>query len=130
MRSDEIHTWSNAEVLFGPERAWELIQTGNCGSPIETEAGWLVITHGVGAMRRYVLGAVLLDLDEPAKVLARLDQPLLEPEPTETAGYVPDVVYSCGSMVHNGFLVLPYGYSDHGIRVMVTELGQVLDRMT
>jgi predicted GH43/DUF377 family glycosyl hydrolase len=130
MRSDNIHTWSNAEVIAGPERPWELIQTGNCGSPIETEAGWLVITHGVGPMRRYVLGAVLLDLDEPAKVLARLDQPLIEPEPTETAGYVPDVVYSCGSMVHNGFLVLPYGYSDHGIRVVVTQLGQVLDRMT
>jgi predicted GH43/DUF377 family glycosyl hydrolase len=129
MRSDDIHTWSNAEVLFRPERTWELIQTGNCGSPIETEAGWLVITHGVGAMRRYVLGAILLDLDEPSKVLARLDQPLLEPHPEDKGGYVPDVVYSCGSMAHNGLLVLPYGYSDYGIRIWITALDEILDRM-
>ena len=79
----------------------EAIQTGNCGSPLETEAGWLLITHGVGPMRRYVLGAVLLDLDEPTKVLGRLTSPLLEPTEDESMGYVPDVVYSCGSMIHD-----------------------------
>jgi predicted GH43/DUF377 family glycosyl hydrolase len=130
MRSDDIRTWANAQVLLSPDLSWEVVQTGNCGSPIETERGWLVITHGVGMMRRYVLGAVLLDLDEPAKVVARLDRPLLEPEESESTGLVPDVVYSCGSMIHGDLLVVPYGYADHGIKFATVPVDGVIGEMT
>jgi predicted GH43/DUF377 family glycosyl hydrolase len=129
LRADHIRRWGNAEVVFGPETEWDIIQTGNCGSPIETESGWLVITHGVGAMRRYVLGAILLDLDEPSKVLARLRSPLIEPEGDEVRGYVPNVVYSCGSLVHGGNLITPFGYSDTSIKIAVTPLDDLLDEM-
>lgn len=129
LRSDNIRSWTNAELVFGPENEWDIVQTGNCGSPIETEAGWLVITHGVGAMRRYVLGAVLLDLDEPTKVLGRLRTPLIEAEGDETFGYVPDVVYSCGSMLHAGNVIIPFGYSDVGIKIAVTPLSDLLAAM-
>jgi predicted GH43/DUF377 family glycosyl hydrolase len=129
MRSDSLRNWGNAEAVLLPEQGWEAIQTGNCGSPLETEAGWLLITHGVGPMRRYVLGAVLLDLDEPAKVLGRLTSPLLEPSDDESFGYVPDVVYSCGSMIVDDHLILPYGYADHGIRVATMPVAQLLDEM-
>jgi predicted GH43/DUF377 family glycosyl hydrolase len=129
MRSDDARSWSNAELAFGPEQEWELFNVGNCGSPIETPEGWLVITHGVGPMRRYALGAVLLDLDEPAKVIGRLREPLIESAPDEEFGYVPDVVYSCGSMLHGDHLVIPYGYADRGIRVAVTRLDDVLAAM-
>lgn len=129
LRSDSIRDWTNAELVFGPEMEWDIVQTGNCGSPIETEAGWLVITHGVGAMRRYVLGAVLLDLDEPTKVLGRLREPLIEAEEDEAIGYVPDVVYSCGSMVHADHVIIPFGYSDVGIKIAVTRLDGLLAAM-
>lgn len=129
MRSDDIRRWTNAELVFGPESEWDIVQTGNCGSPIETDAGWLVITHGVGAMRRYVLGAVLLDLDEPTKVLARLSEPLIEGVGDDRFGYVPDVVYSCGSMLHAGNVIIPYGYSDVAIRIAVTPLKELLAAM-
>lgn len=129
MRSDSLRHWGNAEAVLVPEQGWEAIQTGNCGSPLETGAGWLLITHGVGPMRRYVLGAVLLDLDEPTKVLGRLTTPLLEPTEDESVGYVPDVVYSCGSMIFDDHLVLPYGYADHGIRVATVPVAQILDEM-
>jgi predicted GH43/DUF377 family glycosyl hydrolase len=129
MRSDSLRNWGNAEAVLLPEQGWEAIQTGNCGSPLETEAGWLLITHGVGPMRRYVLGAVLLDLDEPAKVVGRLTSPLLEPTDDESFGYVPDVVYSCGSMIFDDHLILPYGYADHGIRVATVPVAQLLDEM-
>ena len=108
--------WRDATVIQEPERPWELTQLGNCGSPIETEAGWLVITHGVGPFRRYTLGAVLLDLDDPSRVIGHLDEPLLSPDDDERDGYVPNVVYSCGSMIHGGHLVLPYGFADVGAR--------------
>jgi len=130
LRSDNVRHWSNAEVVFGPETEWDIVQTGNCGSPIETEAGWLVITHGVGPMRRYVLGAILLDIDEPAKILARLPEPLVEPQEDERFGYVPDVVYSCGSVVHAGNLIMPFGYSDVGIKIAVTPVADVLRAMS
>jgi predicted GH43/DUF377 family glycosyl hydrolase len=129
MRSDDVRHWGNAEAVLFPEQGWEAIQTGNCGSPLETEAGWLVITHGVGPMRRYVLGAVLLDLEEPTKLLGRLTSPLLEPLEEESVGYVPDVVYSCGSMIHDGKLILPYGYADFGIRVATVPVDRVLAQM-
>ena len=129
LRSNSIRSWSTAEMVFGPESEWDLVQTGNCGSPIETDAGWLVVTHGVGPMRRYSLGALLLDLDEPSKVLARLRSPLIEAEGDEIYGYVPDVVYSCGSMVHAGNLITPFGYSDVGIKVAVTPIDELISAM-
>jgi predicted GH43/DUF377 family glycosyl hydrolase len=129
LRSQEIRAWDNAELVFGPEQDWDLVHTGNCGSPIETDHGWLVITHGVGPMRRYVLGALLLDLDEPHKIIGRLRTPFIEPEGFEAHGYVPNVVYSCGSMVHAGNLITPFGYSDVGIRIAVTPLEDLIAAM-
>lgn len=129
MRSDTPRHWSNAEIVLRPEFDWEPVQVGNCGSPLETDHGWLVITHGVGPMRRYVLGAVLLDRDEPSKVTARLPEPLLEPPPGRELGYVPDVVYSCGSMIHGGRLIVPYGFADHGIAVAVGLVDEVIAAM-
>jgi predicted GH43/DUF377 family glycosyl hydrolase len=129
LRSRDVRTWPRADVILEPELEWELVQTGNSGSPIETPEGWLVVTHGVGPMRRYVLGAVLLDLDDPKKVVARLSRPLLEPEDGDH-GLVPEVVYSCGSMLHGELLVLPYGYSDYGIRIAVMPVETVLSSMS
>jgi predicted GH43/DUF377 family glycosyl hydrolase len=129
VRSDDIRHWGTAELVSPPQFAWETIQIGNCGSPLETDAGWLVITHGVGAMRKYVLGAWLLDLDEPTKVIGRLREPLLEPDPDEMEGLVPNVVYSCGGMIHDDRLILPYGFADHGIAVAYGVVDQILDAM-
>ncbi len=129
MLSDRLRDWRNAELVLGPEEGWEAVQGGNGGSPLELDDGWLVITHGVGPMRRYALGAVLLDKDEPAKVLARLPGPLLEPAPDERDGYVPNVVYTCGAMLHDRWLVLPYGFSDRGIGFATVEVTALLDAM-
>ncbi|WP_405097075.1 glycoside hydrolase family 130 protein [Micromonospora sp. NBC_01412] len=109
---DGDNRWQAPVQLHAPGRSWELIQVGNCGSPIETDAGWLVLTHGVGPMRRYAIGALLLDLDRPERVLAELPGALLAPDEAERDGYVPNVVYSCGGLVHSGLLWLPYGASD------------------
>jgi predicted GH43/DUF377 family glycosyl hydrolase len=105
---------------------WESVKVGNCGSPIETKEGWLVITHGVGPMRKYCIGAVLLDLEDPTKVLGRLHEPLLSPEGLEREGYVPNVVYSCGSMIHGEKLILPYAVSDHSSSVASLLLDDLL----
>lgn len=129
MRSDDIRHWSTAELLLTPEFAWEAIQIGNCGSPIETEDGWLVITHGVGPMRRYVLGALLLDMDEPSKVIGRLPHPLIEPGADEGDGLVPDVVYSCGSLLHRDHLLIPYGFADYGIRFASASVSELVSEM-
>jgi predicted GH43/DUF377 family glycosyl hydrolase len=110
--SDNINVWREARLILEPKYPWEFVQMGNNGSPIETEAGWLVITHGVGPMREYVLGAALLDIDNPEIEIGRLKTPLLIPNNEEREGYVPNVVYSCGSIIHNGNLILPYGMSD------------------
>lgn len=112
MYSDNPHFWSEPRILRRPRQPWEMVKIGNCGSPIETSAGWLVITHGVGAMRKYCLGAILLDLHDPTRVLAESTQPILSPEGNGREGYVPNVVYTCGALVHRGRLVLPYGLSD------------------
>ena len=112
MYSDQLHFWYARQILLRPTYPWEFVQIGNCGSPIETEAGWLVITHGVGPMRKYSIGAVLLDRDDPSRVLGRLPKPLLSPTESEREGYVPNVVYSCGAMTHAGHLILPYAMSD------------------
>ncbi len=129
IRSDNVRFWHNRETLQMPQEPWELIQLGNNGSPIETEAGWLVITHGVGPMRRYCLGALLLDLDDPSRVIGRLRQPLLEPGEDERDGYVPNVVYSCGAITHAGRLVLPYGFSDVGARIATARLDDLLSAL-
>ena len=130
MTSNDIREWHDATMIQEPERPWELMQLGNCGSPLETEAGWLVITHGVGAFRRYTLGALLLDLDDPSRVLGDLAEPLLSPNDAERDGYVPNVVYSCGSMIHAGHLVLPYGFADVGAGIATIRVDDVLNRLT
>jgi predicted GH43/DUF377 family glycosyl hydrolase len=130
MTSDDVRAWPEATLVQEPERPWELMQLGNCGSPLETDAGWLVITHGVGPMRRYTLGALLLDLDDPTRVLGHLAEPLLGPNADEREGYVPNVVYSCGSMLHGDHLVLPYGFADVGAGVATIALADLLDRLT
>ena len=113
MYSDNITLWETAQLLHEPKYNWELIQVGNCGSPIETPEGWLVITHGVGQMRKYCISAILLDLNEPTKVIGSLKDPLIVPSEDEREGYVPNVVYSCGSIIHNGVLIIPYAISDY-----------------
>jgi len=129
LESDDIRVWDRATLVQQPRFTWEFVQVGNCGSPIETEAGWLLLTHGVGPMRRYCIGATLLDRDDPTRVLGRLDEPLLTPGPDERMGYVPNVVYSCGSLVHKGILVLPYGISDAATGFATIPLDDLLARL-
>ncbi len=126
MTSDNVRLWEQSEKLYTPTRPWELIQMGNCGSPIETVDGWLVLTHGVGPMRRYSIGAMLLDRDDPRRIVAHLPEPILVPDEDERDGYVPNVVYSCGSLVHEDQLVLPYGFSDRGIAIATMSLSELL----
>jgi len=126
MFSDNLHHWSNPQIILRPVEMWESVKIGNCGSPIETEAGWLVITHGVGPMRKYCIGAVLLDLNDPTQVIGRLREPLLSPEGTEREGYVPNVVYSCGSMIHGTELILPYAMSDKASAIVSVSVEKLL----
>lgn len=130
MWSDDVRFWQQSELIQRPERPWELTQVGNCGSPIETAAGWLVITHAVGPLRQYAIGAILLDKEDPARVIGRLAEPLLEPAADEREGYVPNVVYSCGSMLSGGLLVLPYGCSDVETRIATVRLDDLLGELT
>lgn len=130
IRSDNVRFWHERCTLQVPQEPWELVQLGNCGSPIETEAGWLVITHGVGPLRRYCLGALLLDLEDPARVIGRLRRPLLAPADDERDGYVPNVVYSCGSMAFGKMLVLPYGFSDVGTRIATVRIDELLGALS
>ena len=126
MFSGNPHYWSDSQVLLRPAGMWESVKIGNCGSPIETEAGWLVITHGVGPMRKYCIGAALLDLHDPTRVIGRLREPLLAPEGAGREGYVPNVVYSCGSLVHGGELILPYAMSDRASAIVSVSLDELL----
>jgi predicted GH43/DUF377 family glycosyl hydrolase len=121
--------WSKPELVQAPAASWEVLQVGNCGPPLETAEGWLVLTHGVGPMRTYAIGAMLLDLDEPTKVLRHLERPLLETQPDERNGYVPNVVYSCGGVLHDGRLWIPYGIGDARIGVAWTSLDELLGEM-
>lgn len=130
MFSDNPHFWNDPQVLVRPTELWESVKIGNCGSPIETEAGWLVITHGVGPMRKYCIGAVLLDLNDPTKVIGRLQKPLIAPEGLEREGYVPNVVYSCGSLSHGGKLILPYALSDKFTVIASVDLDGLLASLT
>jgi predicted GH43/DUF377 family glycosyl hydrolase len=129
MYSDNINEWEDPIKIQEPVYPWEFVQIGNCGSPIETEDGWLVITHAVGSMRRYSIGASLLDIDNPQIEIGRLKDPLIMPNPDEREGYVPNVVYSCGSVIHNGELILPYGLSDHSSGFATVNLRTLLDRL-
>lgn len=130
MYSDQPHFWYSKELLARPTYPWEFVQLGNCGSPIETPAGWLVLTHGVGPMRCYAIGAFLLDLADPSRLIGRLETPLLEPDANEREGYVPNVVYSCGSLVHGRDLVIPYAMSDYASTFATVPLDDILGAMT
>jgi predicted GH43/DUF377 family glycosyl hydrolase len=110
--SDDLYSWDDGQAILKPQFPWEFVQIGNCGSPIELDEGWLLLTHGVGPVRKYSIGAALLDKSDPSKVLARAREPLLRPEPSEREGYVPNVVYTCGAMRHNDQIILPYAVSD------------------
>ena len=127
--SHDVHYWNDATELYHPRAPWELLQIGNCGSPIETEAGWLVLTHGVGPMRRYAIGAILLDLADPRQVIGHLHTPLIEADDTEREGYVPNVVYTCGAIVHADQLIVPYGFSDSGIAIARMPLSSLLEAL-
>lgn len=129
MYSDKINIWEKPILLQEPKFTWEFIQMGNCGSPVETEHGWVVITHGVGPMRRYVLGASLLKLDDPRVEIGRLKEPLLIPNSDEREGYVPNVLYSCGSIVHNGKLIIPYGVSDSSTAFAEVDLVDLVNKL-
>ncbi|MCO1654026.1 glycoside hydrolase family 130 protein [Pseudonocardia humida] len=121
--------WGDSRTLHVPSRPWELTQTGNCGSPVETDAGWVVLTHGVGPMREYSMGALLLDLDDPSRVIGGLREPLIGPAEDERDGYVPNVVYSCGALRHGDHLLVPYGASDASVRFAAVDLPLLLDRL-
>ena len=127
--SDTINIWREAKLIQQPKFPWEIIQIGNCGSPIETDKGWLVLTHGVGPMREYAIGASLFDLDNPEIEIGRLKNPLLTPNEEEREGYVPNVVYSCGSMIHNEKLILPYAMSDYASTYATINLKELLDEL-
>jgi predicted GH43/DUF377 family glycosyl hydrolase len=129
MYSDNIHFWQEPELLLLPAQPWEFVKIGTCGSPIETEAGWLVLTHGVGPMRKYCLGAFLLDLEDPSRVLGRLREPLLAPNETEREGYVPNVVYTCGALLHGRELIIPYAMSDYSTSFATVSLDEMLGAM-
>lgn len=130
MLSDNVHIWDHAERLQEPKQPWEFVQIGNCGSPLETDAGWLLLTHGVGPMRKYCLGAMLLDRDNPRNIIGQLEQPLIMPTAEERSGYVPNVVYSCGAMIHGRNLVIPYGISDVATGFATVGLGSLLECLT
>lgn len=127
MFSDRTTVWNKPVIIQEPRFPWEFTQIGNCGSPLWTEEGWLVISHGVGPMRRYCLGAALFDLDDPSKEIGRLGEPLLSPREDERNGYVPNVVYSCGAIIHNQSLVLPYAVSDYSSTYAVADLGELIE---
>ena len=129
MFSDIVHFWETAELLQTPRQPWEFVQIGNCGSPLETPEGWLLLTHGVGPMRTYCIGAMLLDLNDPLKVIGCLDEPLITPTEKERDGYVPNVAYSCGAMIHNGRLYLPFATSDMITRMAMVSLDSLLNRL-
>ncbi|MFM7362365.1 MAG: glycoside hydrolase family 130 protein [Cyanobium sp.] len=126
MTSDAPDCWHHSQPLLCPQEPWEFIQLGNCGSPLETPQGWLVLTHGVGPVREYCIGAALLDLHEPTRVIGRLEQPLLRATDDERNGYVPNVVYSCGGLIHAGLLWLPYAVADRSTRIATVPLAELL----
>jgi len=129
LASDDLLNWDHGEPLLAPLYPWELVQIGNCGSPIEIDEGWLLLTHGVGAMRKYSIGAVLLDKADPRKVLARTVQPILSPSDEDREGYVPNVVYTCGAMAHGRRLFMPFGVADSSVAFSFIDLDELLSAM-
>jgi predicted GH43/DUF377 family glycosyl hydrolase len=129
LTSDDLYTWNGGTVILRPAFPWEFVQIGNCGSPVELDEGWLLITHGVGPVRRYSIGAALLDKSDPTKVIGRTQQPLVRPEQSEREGYVPNVVYTCGAMRHNGRIVLPYAVSDTYCSFATVNIDELLRAM-
>lgn len=129
MYSDDLHFWQGGTLIQEPEQPWEFVQIGNCGSPIETDQGWIVMTHGVGNMRQYSIGVILLDLEDPSKVIAHLEQPLLKANEEEREGYVPNVIYSCGSILEKDKLIIPYAMSDVATRIAIVDVNDLIDRM-
>jgi predicted GH43/DUF377 family glycosyl hydrolase len=129
MYSDLLQFWETAEMLRTPKHPWEFMQMGNCGSPLETKEGWLLLTHGVGPMRTYCIGAMLLERDNPLNVIGHLDEPLIMPTEDEREGYVPNVVYTCGAMIHQSHLYIPYAMSDTAAGFAMVELDKLLDRL-
>jgi len=129
LTSDDLLTWDGGEIIIPPKYQWEFVQMGNCGSPHEIDEGWLVITHGVGSVRNYCLGACLLDKDDPTRLIKRMELPLVHPSPKERDGYVPNVVYSCGALVHERTLLLPYGVADSFTTFATAKLDDLLDAM-
>ena len=129
MFSEDIHFWRDAHKLQEPQYPWQFIQIGNCGSPIETDHGWLLLTHGVGPMRRYCLGVTLLDLDDPTRVIGQTSEPLLAPNEEEREGYVPNVVYSCGAIINNGELIIPYAMADYSSTFATVSLEEIFQKI-
>ena len=129
MFSDSVRFWNESELLQEPVHPLEFVQVGNCGSPVETSDGWLTLFHGVGPMRKYSIWAELLDIDDPSRVIGRLNEPILTPDEHERDGYVPNVVYSCGSMLHGDALILPYGIADQRCRVATVSIPELLTRL-
>jgi len=127
--SDDLYSWHEGGAILRPQFPWEFVQIGNCGSPVELDEGWLLLTHGVGPMRRYSIGAVLLDKQDPSKVLARSPEPLVRPELSEREGYVPNVVYTCGAMRHGDLIILPYAVCDTSSNFASIEISALLDAM-
>ncbi|MFA6549669.1 MAG: glycoside hydrolase family 130 protein [Candidatus Margulisiibacteriota bacterium] len=127
--SDNIHFWFEGAKIETPSKPWELLQIGNCGSPLETKKGWILLTHGVGPMRKYCIGVSLLDLKDPSKIIGQLEEPLLVPREEEREGYVPNVVYSCGSIILNGELIIPYAISDSESHVASIPVDELLDKL-
>ena len=126
---DNIHFWKTPKLLLPPAQPWEFIKIGNCGSPVESERGWLVLSHGVGAMRKYCLGAFLLDLEDPSRVIGRLREPLLSPNEAEREGYVPNVVYTCGALLQGREVIIPYAMSDSATSFATVSLDELLAAM-
>jgi len=129
MFSDDLYRWDNSQTLMEPHFTWELVQLGNCGSPIKTKRGWLLLTHGVGVMRTYVISAILLDLHDPSRIIGKLEVPLIEADHNEREGYVPNVVYTCGFMQHENLLIIPYAVSDSATVFATIELDEILNAM-
>ncbi len=129
MVSRSMHHWSGPRQLLEPTLPWEYVQIGNCGSPVETEQGWILLTHGVGPMRKYCIGAILLDKDDPSKVIGQLHEPLIAPNESEREGYVPNVVYTCGALQHNGMLIIPYAMSDYATSIASIPVDELIGKM-
>jgi predicted GH43/DUF377 family glycosyl hydrolase len=127
--SEDLYYWGEGTVLLKPEFPWEFVQIGNCGSPIELDQGWLLLTHGVGPIRQYSIGAALLDKADPSRVLGRCSEPLLAPERAEREGYVPNVVYTCGGLRHNDRIILPYAIGDSYCDFATIDIASLLERM-